>query len=131
MLFMAKTASKDPERLITIGTITSRYVFFEVIDKIVTDPKVGKAFPSRTMVYDRQTHDIFRPIIQNADYITREEYRFRKVSLNKDIACLQVLPAYKLIEAYEKNELKGKLKEIAAKLDEDSNPVIMVMREKQ
>jgi hypothetical protein len=39
--------------------------------------------------------------------------------------------AYELVEAYEKGGLKGKLKEIAAELNEESNPVIMLAKYKK
>ncbi|MDR1557950.1 MAG: 6-bladed beta-propeller, partial [Tannerellaceae bacterium] len=42
------------------------------------------------------------------------------------------LDAYQLVENYKKGKLKeGKLKEIAATLDEDSNPVIMLAKHKK
>jgi hypothetical protein len=44
---------------------------------------------------------------------------------------MKKLEADELIEAYEKGQLKGKLKEIAAGLDEDSNPVIMLAKYKK
>ena len=34
-------------------------------------------------------------------------------------------------EAYEKGQLKGRLKEIAATLDEEANPVIMLIKHKK
>ncbi|MDR1201299.1 MAG: hypothetical protein LBL58_06680 [Tannerellaceae bacterium] len=39
--------------------------------------------------------------------------------------------AFSLVEAYGKGQLKGKLKEIAATLDEESNPVIMLIKHKK
>lgn len=43
----------------------------------------------------------------------------------------QLLDAPQLVDAYEKGLLQGKLKEIAAKLNEDSNPVIMLIKSKK
>lgn len=43
-------------------------------------------------------------------------------------ASFQNLAADRLVEAYENDELKGKLKEIAAELNDESNPVIMLMK---
>lgn len=40
----------------------------------------------------------------------------------------QSLEAASLIEAHEKGQLKGRLKEIAAGLDEESNAVIMLVK---
>jgi hypothetical protein len=51
--------------------------------------------------------------------------------INSGIAAFQNLEAYQLVEAYKNDELKGHLKEIAAKLKEGSNPVIMVMKNKK
>lgn len=45
-----------------------------------------------------------------------------------EIASYETLAADRLVEAYAKDELKGQLKEIAAGLDEESNPVLMLMK---
>ena len=50
---------------------------------------------------------------------------------NPEIAICQTLDAPDLVEAYEKGQLKGKLKEIAANLDEESNPVVMLLKKKK
>jgi hypothetical protein len=41
------------------------------------------------------------------------------------------LEADQLVESYKRGELKGKLKEIASKLVEDDNPVIMLVKPKK
>ena len=48
-----------------------------------------------------------------------------------EIAFVQRLEAPDLVEANENGELKGKLKEIASTLDEESNPVLMLARYKK
>ncbi len=50
---------------------------------------------------------------------------------NNEIAIMKRLEPYKLVEAYEKGKLKGELKEIAAKLDEEDNAVIMLVKHKK
>jgi hypothetical protein len=50
--------------------------------------------------------------------------------VNHEIESWQPLEAHRLVEDYEKGELKGKLKEIAATLNEESNPVIMLIKHK-
>lgn len=127
--FMAKKTSTDPERLVTIGTVTPQYCFFQIIDKTL-DTKTGRGFPHLDLVYDRQTNKVFKVTVLNADFTTRETVNMIRNAQNGSIACIQTLQAHKLIEANEKNELTGKLKEIASKLDEDSNPVLMIMKER-
>lgn len=51
--------------------------------------------------------------------------------VNHEIESWQPLEAHQLVESYKKGELKGKLKEIAATLDEEDNPVIMLIKHKK
>lgn len=53
-------------------------------------------------------------------------------SINRDIEDVTSLSASRLIEIYKKEQLKdGKLKEIASKLNEEDNPVIMLVKQKK
>ncbi len=127
--FMVKIPSSNPERLMTIGTVTSRYCFFQTIDKTF-NPKTGRGFPFRELVYDKEINEVFTSVVLNADFTSKQQVDMIRLAQNGKIACIQALQAHKLIEANEQGELKGKLKEIASKLNEDSNPVIMLMWEK-
>ncbi len=49
-------------------------------------------------------------------------------TVNQEIATCLSLNAFELVEALDKNELKGELKNIAQELDEESNPVIMLVK---
>ncbi|MGL5563912.1 MAG: 6-bladed beta-propeller, partial [Tannerellaceae bacterium] len=51
-------------------------------------------------------------------------------TVDHEFAIGQSLQAHQLVEAYEKGELKGKLNEIAAQLEEESNPVIILAKHK-
>jgi hypothetical protein len=51
--------------------------------------------------------------------------------VNHEIGSWQALEAHELVESYERGELKGQLKEIAATLKEDDNPVIMPVKHKK
>ena len=55
----------------------------------------------------------------------------KKLFNDDEIAFVQRLEAPDLIEANENGELKGKPKEIASTLDEESNPVLMLARYKK
>lgn len=51
--------------------------------------------------------------------------------INQEIMTWQRLYADQLVESYNKGELKDRLKEIAANLDEESNPVVMLLKKKK
>ena len=127
--FLVKIPSTNPERLMTIGTVTPRYCFLQTIDKTF-NPKTGRGFPSHDLVIDRQTNDIFSSVVLNDDYSSKQQVDMIRLAQNGKVSCVQALQAHKLIEAYEKGELKGKLKEIASTLNEDSNPVLMILTAK-
>ena len=73
----------------------------------------------------------FQTFAYNDDFINKEEVSLTSEPRNPEIAICQTLDAPDLVEAYEKGQLKGKLKEIAANLDEESNPVAMLLKKKK
>ncbi len=82
-------------------------------------------------MYDREENAIFKPVVINSDYVKRKMADMISYPVNGEIAAFQNIEAYQLVEAYKNDELKGNLKEIAAGLNEESNPVIMVMKNKK
>lgn len=90
-------------------------------------------FPGTDLVYDTEEKALFRYAVYNADFSTKETLNLAKgiTPINKEIAFIQKLDAADLVEAYEKGQLKGPLKQIAAGLNEESNPVIMVAKNRR
>jgi hypothetical protein len=81
-------------------------------------------------VYDRKENAIFEYTIYNDDFLNRREIYMNWTLVNNEIVTLQSLEACRLVESYEKGELKGRLKEIATTLDDESNPVKPVKHRK-
>ena len=91
----------------------------------------NKGFPGTDLVYDKQEKAIFNYTICNADYSNKKQVSFFSKPKNQEIPVSLSLEASDLTEAYEKGQLKGRLKEIAATLDEEANPVIMLIKHKK
>lgn len=128
--FLIKTPSQDPEILLTIGTLTERYYFMQTIKKVF-DFTTGRGFPITDLMYDKQENAVFTVTVLNDDYVKEQEADMTSHPVNGKIACFQTLAANRLVEAYENDGLKGRLKEIAANLNEESNPVLMLVRNKK
>lgn len=80
-------------------------------------------------MYDTKERSFSGYTIYNGDFITKKEIYMSMIKpINHDIASWYSLEAYQLLESFKKGELKGKLKEITSELDEDSNPVIMLIK---
>ncbi|MDR0995666.1 MAG: 6-bladed beta-propeller [Tannerella sp.] len=127
--FLVKTPSKDPEILLTMGTLTKRYYFMRTIYKFY-DFTRRRGFPIAQLLYDKQKNATFDFRVINGDYVKKQSVDMLSNPMNAEIAAFQVLPADKLVEAYKKGELKGKLKALAAGLSEDANPVLLLMKYK-
>ena len=125
--FIARTPSvhsTNPEILCLPILFTDRYYFLETF-------KRESGFSKTKLMYDRQENTMYSYSVINDDYSTKNTIDFLTFNSNQTIAFWQKLEAHKLIELNQKGELKGKLKEIAAKLDEDDNPVIMLVKIKK
>jgi hypothetical protein len=132
--FLVRTPSiqsMDPGVFLILRLFSDRYIFMETI-KNVYDWNTEDGFPTTYFMYDRQEKAFFKYTVYNGDYSTKKEIYmnvFRPV--NHEIESWQPLEAFQLVVSYNNRQLKGKLKEIAATLDEDDNRVIMIIKHKK
>jgi hypothetical protein len=124
--------SMDPEAVLFLRFLSDRYYFMESM-KNEYNFDTGRGFPITSFsMYDKQEKAFFGYYVYNGDYsIKKEIYMNVLRPVNHEIESWQPLEAHQLVESYKKGELKGKLKEIAAKLDEEDNPVIMLIKHKK
>lgn len=128
--FLVKTPSENPEILLTMGAVTERYYFMQTIQKVFDFDK-RRGFPTISVVYDKQENAVFDAIVRNGDFAKLQSVDMVSHPINSDeIAAFQTLAANKLVETYENNGLKGRVKEIAAGLNEESNPVVLLYKYK-
>ncbi|MDR0431110.1 MAG: 6-bladed beta-propeller [Tannerellaceae bacterium] len=123
--------SMDPEIFLFMGIYTDRYYFMETVKNVFNYEK-GSGFYTDDLMYDREENALFQFTVYNDDYTEKRTVAMTSRSLNSEIECAANLDAYRLVENYRKDQLKeGKLKEIASKLDEEDNPVIMLLKHKK
>ncbi|GAB1360544.1 6-bladed beta-propeller [Porphyromonadaceae bacterium] len=130
--FLTRTPSiqsMDPEVFLFLNVVTDRYYFMGIVKKEYSFT-TNTGFPSNYMMYDRQEQSIFRYTVYNNDYSNKKTVNIFSPE-NSEVAFYNRINPSELVDSYNKGELKGKLKEIAATLDEDSNPVIMVVKYKK
>jgi hypothetical protein len=88
-------------------------------------------YATNYLLYDKQEKAIFKFTVYNDDFSDNRQVFFRMTPVNDEIASWQRMDAHRLVEDYGKGKLKGRLAEIAAGLDEESNPVIMLLKHKK
>jgi hypothetical protein len=132
--FLVRTPSIqsiDPKVFLIVNLFSDRYYFMETM-KYVYDWNTRTGFPRTSFMYDKQEKAFFGYTVYNGDYLTKKEILMKATRpVNHEIESWYLLEAHQLVESYKKGELKGKLKEIAATLDEESNPVIMLIKHKK
>lgn len=125
--FIVRTPSvqtMNPEIFLLPSLLTDRYCFMQAIEKTIE-------FSATDIVYDKQEDALYRYKVYNGDYNNDEEAFLKSRPLNGEIPSCQYLEAWKLVQDYKGGRLKGRLKEIAAKLDPEDNPVIMLIKHKK
>ena len=131
--FIVRTPSAntmEPEIFLYMGIHTDRYYFMETVKNVFNFEK-GNGFYTDGLVYDKKEKAIFQVAVYNDDYAEKRTVAMTAKSINRDIEDVTSLSASQLIEIYKKEQLKdGKLKEIASKLNEEDNPVIMLVKQK-
>ena len=110
------------------GLETKDYIFFTKTQ--TNKDNLEEMFSDEDWVYDKKKMETFKVEVINEDY--REE----SISLCSHIMQYQhpigytsiVYRTYKLLEALEKGQLKGRLKEIAENLEEEDNDVLILLK---
>lgn len=123
-------ASMDPEVFLFLNAFTDRYYFIQLMKKGINFDTM-KGYPSTDLIYDKQEKALFAYTLYNRDFSIPMEVSLESKPVNPEIVTYETLDAPGLVEAYEKEQLKGRLKEVAASLDEESNPVIMLIKRKK
>ena len=122
--------SMEPEVFLYMGISTDRYYFMQTVKNVFNFEK-GNGFYTDELMYDTEEKAVFQVAVYNDDYVEKRTVAMTAKSINREIENATSLNASRLVEIYKKGKLKGKLKDIAATLDEESNPVIMLVKQKK
>ena len=120
--------SEDVPIVAGIEAITDKYYLWYAFEKDIKKT----IWPDWTYLQDRRTGKCIQTKLVDKN-ITDKKHRFRsRPSANGYTVpkhhIIQYYPAYVLIELLEEGKLQGELKEIASKLTEEDNPVIMLAK---
>lgn len=131
----------------TLDLITPRYQLWQTLkkeldikNKSIAEIRTMQAPDPKQYLYDKRTGECVEVQFSNADGISAEDAAEHLAYQNRLSANLYVMPddmqnvaiqrmpAEFLVRQYESGKLKGRLKEIASRLKEDDNPVLMIAR---
>lgn len=110
------------------GPETERFIFLTKVS--VNENDVKDMFPTTDWVYDKGTGSISEYKIVNEDYPSKK-FTLTSHNANCDMPFrygISRYRAYKLVEAYQEGGLHGRLKDIAATLQEEDNDVLVLYK---
>jgi len=128
--------SKDAESFLYPVILTDRYYFLRTVSiepeargTNITDTRVY--YSNTNLMYDRQEKTICEYTVINEDFTNEVIAGFSERKANNEIAFWQILEDHELVDAYGKGQLRGQLKEIAAGMDAEDNPVVLLAKYKK
>ena len=130
--FMVRTPAvhaMQPEVFLFPGVLTDQYYFMQTVKK-ECDFEKNEGMPTTNLMYDKQEKKVFKYTVNNKDFSERTEDMSSR-SINDEIALCVTLQANELVEANGKGKLTGQLKELTSKLNEEDNPVIMLVKQRR
>lgn len=131
--FIVRTPSAhtmEPEVFLYMGIYTDRYYFMQTVKNVFNFEK-GNGFYADELMYDKKEKAVYQVAVYNGDYAEKRTVAMTAKPINSEIEDAISLNASRLVEIYKKGQLKdGQLKEIASRLSEEDNPVIMLVRQK-
>ena len=91
-----------------------------------------KGFEQQDYMIDKRDNNLFTPVVLNGDFTNerRIDIGVHKILSDKNVFAYQVIEAAELVESKENEGLKGKLKSVAMTLNDESNPVVMILKNK-
>lgn len=105
---------------------TKRYCFIRTAKKSY-NKETDEAFPSEYFIYDKKDNTIYKQQITYEDMGSSIDIRMGGSNTIKNGVLIRNMEAAELIEANGRGALHGDLKKIADSLDEEDNPVLMIV----
>ena len=118
--------SMNPGVFLMLSFFTDRYYFLQTMTNVYEE-----GFPETNLMYDRQEKAFYGYTVYNGDYSTKKEIHMNYIRGYHEDQSWHSFEAYQLVEDYKRGILKGRLKEIVAKLDEEDNRVVMLIKHKK
>ena len=110
--------STDPHLVCTCNLITDKYIFLHITTLDYFLLQKGKSPLSKILMYEFETGEISNVGYNNVTNVNL---------LQKNIDARMIDAVY-FTDAYKENKLSGELKQLAATLDEEDNPVVMITK---
>jgi hypothetical protein len=116
----------NPRVFLTPVIKTEKFIHLSKVAADFDMIKTEGFVPSIDLLYDFTNKQIYEVSFENLD-CPELSVNFLDIGIAKNMAA-SLIEAHKIVDSFEKNKLNGTLKQIAEKLDDEDNPVLMIMK---
>jgi hypothetical protein len=124
--FLIRTPSVHLSDPLTVWSSMLTTDKFTVLLKATKD-EINKTFIKDTLIHDYNTGETNKVTFVNDDYPSVKWSHFVDAQILQKNVAASLLQLPSLYEAYERKQLKGNLEKLVATLDEDDNPIVMIV----
>ena len=120
--------SSEPRKVWSTPLTTDKFIILHTTELDYIAAEKGSHIPSKTLMYEFVTGEINEVSLIFDDFAKRQ---WPLISLVPDIPknmSAFLFPPHSIIDAYKANKLKGDLEKLAPTLDEDDNPVLVIVK---
>ena len=136
--FIVRTPSVQEGRefLLYPGIYSNRYQFMQKV-KMEYDFQTREGFPRTDIAYDKIENKVYEAVVYNGDFLEKMPMKLGvnifilNIFNNEGVSFTETLYAPDLVKALNDGKLRGPLKDIASKIDEEDNPVILIAKYKR
>ena len=118
--------------LSSISWMSDQYLFFDICELKLDQSKTKLDMESsKELICDRKTGEIYKPEFISSDIMDKKITMHSRGGVPANHVQARIGDAETLIELYNENRLRGKLKKVVSTLKEDDNPVLMLIKFKE
>lgn len=123
--------SMEIQKFLYLTAETDNYYFLQTMEKDF-DMEKKNGFEKQDYMIDKRDNQIYVPVVLNGDFTDEKEMAIGEHAIvsDRNIFAYRLVEAADLVESREDGTLGDKLKSIASTLDEESNPVLMILKNK-
>ena len=130
---MPSVHTSDPRTVWASELTTDRFILFSTLtmDFNVAGQNINQGFssiPSTDFIYEFETGETNEVLFVNDDFSSGSTWKLNESEIPQKNVAASVIQLPALIEALKEKKLKGELEKLVDSLDEDDNPIVMIVK---
>ncbi|MDR2231770.1 MAG: 6-bladed beta-propeller [Tannerella sp.] len=120
--------ASEPRKIWGIHLSTDHFILLSVITLDFAAIERKQGIPNMDLIYDFKTGETNEVTLINDDYPSKPLFLYNEVDIPQKNTVAAMMPVFDLKSAAEEKQLKGELEQLVATLDDEDNPIVMIVK---